>query len=69
MMRAMTAFVSLGSTLIVHHSIPHYPLVVELVIKDDLITRKTAPYAVFLVSVPTWSQTQCWLAHHPAGTP
>lgn len=33
----------LVSTLIVHQSIPHYPLVVDLVVKDDIITKQNAP--------------------------
>lgn len=40
----MTVFVLLVSTLITHMSIPHYPLVVDLVIKDDIITKHNAAF-------------------------
>lgn len=39
----MAVFVLLVSTLIAHQSIPHYPLVVNLVVKDDIITKQNAP--------------------------
>lgn len=70
-------FLLLVSTLIVHQSIPHYPLVVNLVVKDDITTKQNAPTQLseaglrqnILGGVRTLFQTQCWSVLHPAGTP